>query len=68
MSSHPTKSSVLALEQITKEYVYFLAVNAVPKAMSMEEIIKASTDDREIKGLRVALKLNRWDIDTVKTF
>jgi len=51
MSRHPTKSSVSAQEKITEEYVHFLTVNAVPKAMSMEEVIKASTDDREIKGL-----------------
>ena len=68
MLRHPTKSSVSAQEQITEEYVQFLAVNAVPKAMSMEEIIKASTDNREIKVLRAALKLNRWDMDTVRPF
>jgi len=68
MSRHPTKSSVSAQEKITEEYVHFLTVNAVPKAMSMEEVIKASTDDREIKGLRAALKLNRWYTDIVKPF
>jgi len=68
MSRHPTKSSVSAQEKITEEYVHFLTVNAVPNAMSMEEVIKASTDDREIKGLRAALKLNRWYTDIVKPF
>ena len=68
MSRHPTKSSVSAQEKITEKYAHCLAVNAVPKAMSMEEVIKASTDDREIKGLSAALKLNRWDMDIVKPF
>ena len=68
MSRHPTKASVSAQEKITEEYVQFLAMNAVPKAMSMEEIIKACIDDREMKGLRAAIKLNRWDMDTVKPF
>ena len=36
--------------------------------MSMEQVIKASTDDREIKGLRAALKLNSWNMDIVKSF
>ena len=68
MSRHPTKASVSAQEKITEEYVQFLAMNAIPKAMSMEELLKACIDDREMKGLRAAIKLNRWDMDTVKPF
>ena len=59
---------MLQQEKITEEYVHFIALNVIPKAMSMEEIIKASTDDREVRGLRAALKLNRWDMDTVRQF
>ena len=35
--------------QHKKRYLQFLAVNAITKAMCIEEVIKASTDDREIK-------------------
>ena len=36
--------------------------------MNMEEITKASTDEREMRGLRAAIKMNQWEIDTVKPF
>ena len=68
MSRHPTTASTSAQEKITEEYIQFLTTHAVPKAMTIEEIIKASTDDREMKGLRAAIKMNQWEIDTVKPF
>jgi len=53
MSRNPTKSIVSAQGKITEEYIHFLALNAIP--MSMEEVIKASTDDREIKRSQITI-------------
>ena len=47
MSRHPTKASTSAQEKITEEDMTFLITHAVPKAMTLEEIITASTDDRD---------------------
>ena len=68
MSRHPTQASESAQKKITEEYKQFFAMNAAPKTMTMEDIINASTDDREVKGLRAAIKLRHWDKDTVKPF
>ena len=68
MSRHPTQASESAQKKITEEYMQFFAMNAAPKTMTMEDIINASIDDREVKGLRVAIKLRHWDKDTVKPF
>ena len=59
MSRYPKKASTVAKENITKEYIQFLFTHAIPTAMTIEEIIQASTDDREMKGLRAAIKMNQ---------
>ena len=39
----------------TANYVNFITVKAVPKAMSAEEIEQAALDDEEMKELRLSL-------------
>jgi hypothetical protein len=36
--------------------------------MTLEEIQAATDSDRTLKGLRAAIKLNKWDYDVVKPF
>ena len=50
------------------EYVYFIVQNAVPKSMTLSEIREETDKDRVLKALRTAIRLNRWDADTVKPF
>ena len=51
---------------MTEEYVNFIAFNSVPKAMTMEEFITATDSNKVLRGVRAAIKLNKWDFDIVK--
>ena len=53
---------------MTEEYVNYIAHNSIPKAMTLEEIETATDADRTLKGLRAAIKLDKWDYDMVKQF
>ncbi len=53
---------------MTKEYVNFIVLNSVPKAITIEEIIKATDEDQVLKGVRAAIKINNWYYDIVKPF
>ena len=55
-------------EKITEEYVNFITINSVPKAMTMEEIVTATDADKVLRGVRDAIKRNKWDNDIVKPF
>ena len=68
MSRHPSKSSTRKQEHITEAYVNFVARNAVPKAMTLEEIQQATNNDQAMKGLRASIRLNQWDNDIVKPY
>ena len=67
LSRHPTQTS-LKQQKLTEEYVNFLTQNSIPKAMTLEEIQAATDSDKTLKGLRAAIKLNKWDYDVVKPF
>ena len=53
---------------MTEEYVNIIALNSVPKAVTIDDIIKATNEDQVLKGIRAAIKLNQWDYDIVKPF
>ncbi|MCP4480541.1 MAG: DDE-type integrase/transposase/recombinase, partial [Planctomycetaceae bacterium] len=53
---------------MTEQYINFLVQHSVPKAMSLQEIADATTNDRELQALRAAVRLNKWDADTVKPY
>ncbi len=67
LSRHPIKPSYKQ-QRMTEEYVNFIALNSVPKAMTIEEIIKATDEDQVLKGVRAAIKINNFDYDIVKPF
>jgi len=48
-----------------EEYVNFIALNSVPKAMTIytEEIVTATDEDEVLRGVRDAIKLYEWDND-----
>ena len=50
------------------EYVNFIVQHAIPKSMTLDEIRHATDNDRVLKALRAAIRLNRWDAETVKPF
>ena len=67
MSRHPTRTS-LKQQKLTEQYINYLTRNCVPKAMTLEDIKTATHEDRTLKGLRAAIKLNEWHYDVVKPF
>ncbi|CAB4005564.1 uncharacterized protein K02A2.6-like, partial [Paramuricea clavata] len=67
LSRHPTQTSCKQ-QKMTEGYVNFIASNSVPKAMTMDEIVTATDSDRVLKGVRAAIKLNKWDYDIVKPY
>ena len=62
LSRHPPQTS-LKQQKLTEEYVNFLTQNSIPKAMTLEEIQAATDSDKTLKGLRAAIKLNKWDYE-----
>ena len=67
LSRNPTRTS-LKQQKLTEQYINYLTRNCVPKAMTLEDIKTATDEDRTLKGLRAAIKLNEWHYDVVKPF
>ena len=67
MSRHLTRTS-LKQQKLTEQYINYLTGNYVPKAMTLEDIKTATDEDKTLKGLRAAIKLNEWHYDLVKPF
>ena len=68
MSRHPTNESISAHSKISEEYVDFVTKHAVPRAMTLKEIIEATNADKTLNGLRAAIQRNWWDSDIVAPF
>ena len=68
LSRHPTAKSVRTQERMTKEYKNFIVDSIIPKAMTLAEIIKATNEDRTLKGLRATIRLNKRDSVVVKEY
>ncbi len=68
LSRHPVQVKDMRNQKMTESYVNFITTNSVPKAMTLEEIRKATDEDKTLRALRAAIKLNRWHYDIVKQF
>ena len=68
LSRHPVKHSKHTQEKLAEQYVNFIALNGVPKAMSLQEIVKATNEDKTLQCLRASIKLDRWDNERLKGF
>ena len=53
----PTAKDVRTQQQMMEEYINFIVDSTVPKAITLAEIIKATNEDRTLKGLRAAIRL-----------
>lgn len=60
LSRHPVETEYID--------VSFIEANSVPKAMTLDEIIQGTNDDRVLRGVRAAIKHNRWNYDIVKPY
>ncbi|CAC5394863.1 unnamed protein product [Mytilus coruscus] len=63
LSRHPTPTTSIACKhsQLAEEYVRYLTDNAVPKAMTLDEIADSTQKDSDLQTVITALKSNRWD-------
>ncbi|VDI02758.1 Hypothetical predicted protein [Mytilus galloprovincialis] len=73
LSRHPTPNTSIACKhsQLAEEYVRYLTDNAVPKAMTLNEIADSTQKDKDLQTVITALKSNRWDkyeSNTLDTF
>ena len=68
LSRHPINLQSRKQEKMTEEYINFIADNSVPRAMTMDEIIKATNSDITLKGVRAAIRLKWWDSPVVQSF
>ncbi|XP_031570271.1 uncharacterized protein K02A2.6-like [Actinia tenebrosa] len=59
--SRLTKDASMNKRNKTEEYVCFVAANATPAAISMEEIKKESAEDKELKELRKCILSDAWE-------
>ena len=64
-SRHPT-TTCRKQEQMKEGYGNSVVHNSVLKAMALDEISHAIDQDRVLKGLRAAIRLNQWDYQIVK--
>ena len=53
---------------MTEAYINFIVDSSIPKAMTLEEIVKATNDDPILKGLPASIRLNKWDSSVVKEY
>ena len=68
LSRHPTTKSIRKQEKMTEEYINFIVDSSIPKSMTLAEVIEATNDDRTLKGLRAAIRFNKWDSPVVKDY
>ena len=68
LSRHPTLESASKHAVTADEYVNLLALSAVPKAMTMSEIQRATDADKAFQSLRAAIRYNMWDCNLVKPY
>ena len=68
LSRHPSSESISKHAVMAGEYVSLLALSAVPKAMTISDIQKATDADKTMQSLRAAIRHNKWDCDLVKPF
>ena len=67
LSRHPSYSQTNK-EKHTEQYINFVTVNAVPKAMSLSEIARATNEDKTLQLLRAALRTDIWNSDLLKQY
>jgi hypothetical protein len=58
-SRHPTNSANTEPDD-TEQYVAYIVQNAIPKAMSLQEVEEATASDPVLQSVKYALATNKW--------
>ena len=67
LSRHPTSTSSKEAS-MTEDYINLIARCSVPKTLTLDEVETATDSDKTLRGVRAAIKLNKWHYDLVKAF
>ena len=67
LSRHPTSTSSKQ-EAMTEDHINLIAHSSVPKTLTLKEVETATNADKTLRGVRAAIKLNKWHYETVKPF
>ena len=62
MSRHPTKQNILSSreEKIAEDYVNFISQTSLPKAVTIEEVQSATTEDSTLQAVISMIQTGRW--------
>ena len=66
LSRHPGSQDYS--KNVAEEYVSYVVGNAVPKAMTLEEIRKETQEDIQMQALIRAIMLNSWDDPNISEY
>ena len=53
---------------MTEDYINLIARCSVPKTLTLDEVETDTDSDKTLRGVRAAIKLNKWHYDLVKAF
>ena len=67
MSRHPSFSQ-LDEQNLAEDYVNFVCTNAVPKAMTVEEIKQETKEDVELQAVIKAVETDQWNSPEVQPY
>ena len=66
LSRHPSTTSKPD-RSIAEDYVHYVCVNTVPRAMSLNELRDATAQDSTMNKLQEAIRTQRWDDELVRS-
>ena len=60
MSRHPCDPSANQQQKLTEQYVNFLTNHAVPKAMTLQEIVEETNQDETLQVVKELIRSGKW--------
>ena len=67
MSRHPCPTA-LEEQNLAEDYVNYVCTNAVPKAMTLEEIKQETRNDAEMQAVIKAVETDQWNVPEVQNY
>lgn len=53
---------------IAEEYINFITCASVPNAITVNDVSKATEDDKSLRALRAAIRSGCWDTDQLRPY
>ena len=61
LSQHPSQNVTEDEDKVAEEYVKFISINAIPKAISLADIQKATKEDKTLQRLIQCVRSGKWN-------